>query len=134
MKIIIMCLSFVLSIVVSAGQVYQGCVKVKNLKGWAAKERNAYEVETDGFSIDTFYLNFGSPDKQDGWMTNSKYGEQVPCLNYGVLICIKNGDPTQVMTWSLDDNLSKVIHTRHIGDGLFGGTMMMTGDNVGKCN
>ena len=85
-----MCFSFVLSMVVSAGQIYQGCVKVENLKGWAAKERNTYELESDGFSIDTFYLNFGNPDKQDGWMTNSKHsGSRSLCyLGYSGLALI----------------------------------------------
>ena len=134
MKIVILFAAIFFSMMTAADQIPNKCVKVENLKGWALKERNSYELEPDGFSIDTFYLNFGDPDKRDAWMSNDKYGERIPCLNFGTLICVKNGSPAQVMTWSLDDKLSKVIHTRHVGGDFFGGTMMMVGDNVGSCD
>jgi len=134
MKVVILCAAIFFTTTATADQIQSKCIKVENLKGWALKERNTYELESDGFSIDTFYLNFGDPEKRDSWMSNDKYGARIPCLNFGTLICVKNGSPAQVMTWSLDDKLSKVIHARHIDGDLFGGTMMMVGDNVGTCD
>ena len=50
------------------------------------------ELDNDderNFSIDTFYLNFGNPDKQHGW-TNSKHnGSRSLCyLGYSGLALI----------------------------------------------
>ena len=134
MKIFLICCSFLLSMYTQAEEIHKKCVTVKNLKGWAVKERNSYAMEEDGFSINTFYLNFGDPNKKDSWMTNEKHGERIFCLNLGILVCIANQGSTQVMTWSLDDKTSKVIHTRHIGGDVFGGAMMMIGDIDGECD
>lgn len=136
-KVGVICLVFlllcVMSLPVPANQPDEQCLTVKNLKGWAIKESNAYSIEEDGFSIDTFYLNFGDDENNKGWMTNEWGGTKIPCQNIGMLVCVSNNFATQILTWSIDKANSTVIHSRHIDGDIFGGAMMMTGQIVGKC-
>jgi hypothetical protein len=105
------------------------CLVVGDLQGWAVKERNQFTFERDGFSKSSFYLKFG----ENSWMSNDPETVRVSCADMGVLICPdKNYD--QVLTWSVNHEAGKVLHTRTIGNSLFEGAMLMVGRIIGTCD
>lgn len=105
------------------------CLIVGDLTGWATKERNQYIFEQDGFTMDNFYLKFG----EQSWMSNEPEKVRISCLDMGVLVC-PDSRFDQVLTWSVNQETGKVLHTRIIGNSLFEGAMAMVGDVVDSCD
>lgn len=109
------------------------CYVVDNLQGWSVRERDNYELIDDGFSQDKFYLYFGEADN-DSWMSNDPNQIKIPCVNVGILACVDRRYADSVLTWSIDIESSKVVHTRtYRGSLLSDGASMMIGDLIGVC-
>ena len=122
-----------LLIFITSAQAAAECYVVDGLKGWSVKERDNYELVTDGFSQDKFYLNFGEAD-DNSWMSNNPSSVKIPCINAGILTCVDRRYSDTVLTWAIDFENERVVHTRIYGESAFSdGATLMVGDLVGVC-